>query len=112
MITWTVIEYTDEQEESPFAKWFSRINAQAAARISTALYRLGQGNLSNTRSVGKGVFEYKVDFGPGYRIYFGRDGNRIIVLLTGGTKKQQGKDIRKAYSYWTDYKRQKRHQLR
>lgn len=110
MITRNVIEYTDEAGVSPFAEWFASINAPAAAKVTTALYRLEQGNFSRTQSVGKGVFEYKIDFGPGYRIYFGEDGSELILLLTGGTKKTQSKDIKQARSLWADYKRRKRQQ--
>ena len=62
---------------------------KSAARVAIALIRMEQGNLSNTKSVGGGVAECRIDFGPGYRIYFGRDGNTLIVLLGGGTKKRQ-----------------------
>jgi putative addiction module killer protein len=67
-----------------------------------------QGNLSNVKGVGEGVLEYRIDFGPGYRIYFGRDGETIIVLLTGGTKKRQQRDIDEAHAYWQDHKQSKR----
>jgi putative addiction module killer protein len=67
-----------------------------------------QGNLSNVKSVGEGVLEYRIDFGPGYRIYFGRDGETIVILLIGGTKKRQQHDIDAARAYWQDYKRGKR----
>jgi len=67
------------------------------------------GNLSNTKGVGKGVLEYKIDFGPGYRIYFGKDGERLVILIGGGTKKRQDNDIAAAQVCWADYKRRKRH---
>jgi putative addiction module killer protein len=67
-----------------------------------------QGNFSNVKSVGEGVLEYKIDFGPGYRIYFGRDGDKIVILLTGGTKKRQQRDVDTAKDYWRDYKQSKR----
>jgi len=108
MITWTVIEYIDPYGNSPFAGWFADINTPAAAKVTTALYRLEQGNFSNTKSVGKGVIEYKIDFGPGYRIYFGEDGNDLILLLTAGTKKSQSRDIKHAHANWADYKRRKK----
>ena len=66
------------------------------------------GNLSNAKSVGSGVFELRMDWGPGYRIYFGRDGERIIVLVAGGTKQRQQRDIRDAVERWADYRRRKR----
>ena len=69
-----------------------------------------QGNFSNVKSVGEGVLEYKIDFGPGYRVYFGRDGDTIVILLTCGTKKRQQRDIEAAHGYWQDYKKGKRGQ--
>lgn len=108
MDTRKVVEYIDKQGNSSFGKWFSRIPAQAAARVTIALYRLEQGNLSNTKSVGKGVFEYKIDFGPGYRIYFAQDGNVLVILLNGGTKKKQNTDVKRSQKLWTAYKRRKK----
>jgi putative addiction module killer protein len=93
---------------SPFADWFAEVDAAARAKITVAIARMGQGNLSNVKSVGGGVLEYKIDFGPGYRVYFGRDGDVLIVLLTGGTKKRQQRDIKSAIAFWTDYKATKR----
>jgi putative addiction module killer protein len=66
-----------------------------------------QGNFSNVKGVGAGVYEYKVDFGPGYRIYFGKDGEHIVILIAGGTKKRQQKDIVAAQKCWADFKRRK-----
>ena len=63
--------------------------------------------MSNVKGVGNGVLEYKVDFGPGYRIYFGRDGDRLVILLAGGTKKRQPEDIRRATENWADYRKRK-----
>jgi hypothetical protein len=65
------------------------------------------GNLSNVKTVGNGVLEYKVDFGPGYRIYFGRDGGRLVILLAGAMKKLQREDIRQARANWADYRNRK-----
>jgi putative addiction module killer protein len=67
-----------------------------------------QGNFFNAKGVGEGVLEYKIDFGPGYRVYFGRDGDTIVILLTGGTKKRQQRDVDAAKAYWRDYKLSKR----
>lgn len=66
---------------------------------------IGVGYLSNVKSVRKGVFEYEIDFGPGYRMYFGQHGNLLVILLGGGTKKSQNKDIKSAQLYWAQYKR-------
>ena len=90
-----VREYIDRAGRSPFTKWLRVLNAQAAAKVATALERIADGNLSNVKTVGNGVLEYKVDFGPGYRIYFGRDGDRLVILLAGGTRnKHDGTDQR------------------
>lgn len=109
MTTWKLVEYLDEAGNSAYSNWFFKVNAEAAARITTALYRLEQGIFSNTKSVGKGVFEYKVDFGPGYRIYFGLDNDVCVILLYGGTKKRQNMDIKYAQKLWMDFKSRKKH---
>ena len=98
-----VVEYLRERS-SPFGKWFEGLDPQAAAKVAVALYRLEQGNLSKVKSVGKGVSEYKVDFGPGYRVYFGQEGAEVIILLGGGSKKSQQKDIKTAQILWAEYK--------
>jgi putative addiction module killer protein len=102
-------EYIDKNGSSPFADWFNDLDAQAAAKITTALIRMELGNFSNAKGVGSGVLEYRIDFGPGYRIYFGKDGERLVILLVGGTKKRQQQDIDAAQVRWEDYKQRKRH---
>jgi putative addiction module killer protein len=104
----TIREYIDPDGRSPYAKWFNRLNAPAAAKIATAIVRMEQGNLSNSKGIGEGVFECRIDFGPGYRIYFGKDGDTLVILLGGGTKKRQQKDIVSAKVLWKEYKRRKR----
>jgi putative addiction module killer protein len=66
------------------------------------------GNFSNTKSVGSGVWEVKIDYGPGYRVYYGKDGEKIVILLAGGTKKSQQKDIQKAHDLWAEFKKRKK----
>jgi len=100
-------EYLDNAGRSPYAAWFDRLNKEAAAKVVVALARIRQGNLSHTKAVGAGVYEYRLDFGPGYRIYFGKDGERILILVGGGTKKRQEEDINIALARWQDYKRRK-----
>ncbi len=92
----------------PFAEWFAELEADARAKVTRAIARLEQGNFSNVKSVGEGVLEYRIDFGPGYRVYFGRDGEMLVILLTGGTKKRQQRDIDAAHAFWQDYKQSKR----
>ena len=76
--------------------------------MTTAVTRISQGNISNVKGVGARVYEYALDFGPGYRIYFGKDGERIVILFGGGTKKRQQKDINDAIVRWQDYKKRKK----
>src|SRR5947207_14630049 len=102
-----VREYLDRQSHNPYRVWFDRLNPQAAAKVATALTRLALGNFSNVKGVGSGVFEVRIDFGPGYRVYFGKDGERLVILLGGGTKKRQQQDINAALANWQDYKRRK-----
>ncbi len=105
-----VREYQDRDDHSPFREWFDRLNAEAARKVTTALYRVGLGNFSNVKGVGSGVYECRVDFGPGYRVYFGKDGARIVILLGGGTKQRQQNDIKLAIARWEDFKRTKKQQ--
>ena len=89
----------------PFEIWFEGLDGATAAKVTVALARVGQGNVSNCKGVGQSVFECKIDWGPGYRVYFGRDGERLVILLTGGNKKRQQRDIETAKEFWRDYKR-------
>ena len=105
MITIEIIEYVEHAGHSPFEDWFNELHSQAAVKVTNALYRLEHGNFSNVKSVGNGVFEYKIDFGPGYRIYFGQERDVLIILLGGGSKKRQDLDIRAATMHWQRYKK-------
>jgi putative addiction module killer protein len=102
-----VREYLDRGGRSPYAAWFDRLNREAAAKVAAALTRLQQGNFSNAKGVGAGVYEYRIDFGPGYRIYFGKDGERLVILVGGGMKKRQHEDFKTALARWQDYKERK-----
>lgn len=99
--------YVAADGRQPFAEWFADLEPVTRARITRAVARMEQGNLSNVKPVGGGVLEYRIDFGPGYRVYFGRDGETLVILLTGGSKKRQQRDIEMAGAYWQDYKRRK-----
>lgn len=102
-----VVEYLEPDGRSPFGEWFARLDAAAAAKVAAALYRLEQGNISNVRRLGKGISEYKIAFGPGYRIYFGLEGDDRVVLLGGGTKKRQSVDIQRSRERWRNYQSRK-----
>lgn len=101
-----VREYLDEEGRSPFAQWFLGLTDMAgAARITSSIDRMRAGNLGDHKSVGGGVFERRVDFGPGYRVYFAREGSRVVLLLGGGTKKRQAQDIETARQRWANHRR-------
>jgi putative addiction module killer protein len=100
-------EYISEQGKSPFRRWFDDLDAQAAAIVTVAIGRLGDGNTSNVKPIGEGAAELRIDRGPGYRIYFGWDGKVLVILLGGGTKRRQQNDIEAALRRWRDYKRRK-----
>ncbi|MBC5768124.1 type II toxin-antitoxin system RelE/ParE family toxin [Ramlibacter albus] len=101
-------EYEEEDGTSPFADWFGALDAVPAAKVTVVLARIAQGNLSNVKGVGEGVQEYRLDYGPGLRVYFGRDGDVLVILLGGGTKHRQQRDIEDAQRRWAEYKRRKR----
>jgi putative addiction module killer protein len=107
-----IVEYLDGAGRSPFAGWFDGLDSTAAAKITVALTRIELGNLSNAKTVGAGVLEYRIDFGPGYRVYFGRHGNELVALLAGGTKSRQQQDIAAAQARWADYKKRRAHRER
>lgn len=103
-------EYLFADGSSPFADWFDGLNVQAALKVNTYLTRVGNGNLSSVKSVGSGVHECRIDWGPGYRVYLGKDGEKLVILLGGGTKKRQQKDIDQAKELWQEYKKRKKEQ--
>ena len=100
-------EYVDAGGTSPFGLWFAGLEAVAAARVTVALARVARGAVSNVKGVGEGVLEYRIAAGPGSRVYFGRDGARLVILIGGGTKRRQGQDIAAAKRRWADYKARK-----
>ncbi len=102
-----LLAYTDEFGLSPFQKWFDRLDGLAASRVNTALVSLQYGALGKAKSVGGGVHELRISHGPGYRVYFANDGLEIVILLGGGTKKRQSRDIADAKTRWLEYKRLK-----
>ncbi|HEY0105113.1 MAG TPA: type II toxin-antitoxin system RelE/ParE family toxin [Rhizomicrobium sp.] len=99
--------YVDGAGRCPFQRWLESLDGFASARITRSLSRLANGNMSNVRAVGEGVSELKVDFGPGYRVYFGWQGATLVILLGGGQKKGQPRDIAEAKARWADYKRRR-----
>ena len=100
----TVVYYLAPDGGTPFEEWFQLLERAERAKVAVALDRLAAGNFSNVKPVGAGVLEVRIHYGPGYRVYFGRDGDHIIVLLGGGTKQRQERDINAARHAWRDYK--------
>lgn len=101
-------DYIDPMGRRPIRRWLDGLDSVTRARVARALVQLSLGNLSDVKSVGGGVLERRLDFGPGYRLYFGRDSDALIILLVGGSKGRQQRDITVAHAYWEDYKRRKR----
>ena len=99
-------ELLTDDGTSPFGQWFESLHVQAAAKVVTATLRLEQGNLGNVKWF-SGIGEYRIDWGSGYRIYLARDGTNALLLLGGGTKRNQWRDIERALSRWDEYKRSK-----
>ena len=102
-----LVVYVTESGKAPFEDWFTKLDTSAALKVRTALARLETGNLGDVKPVGQGVSERRITFGPGYRVYFGQDGDKLVILLCGGTKKRQSKDIEQAKAFWDDYKNRK-----
>lgn len=103
-----VLVYQTADGGQPFIDWYNGLDTQAAVKVATAVRRISDGNLSDSKSVGAGVSERRINWGPGYRIYFGRDGDRLVVLLGGGTKTRQHRDIDDAIACWADYRQRRR----
>ena len=99
-----ILEYRTAASKVPYREWLTTLDVVTKARIQARVFRFELGHLGDTKSVGDGVFEARVDFGSGYRVYFGRSGRSLIVLLLGGDKRSQQRDIAKAKSHWTEWK--------
>ena len=97
-----LLEYTTAAGISPFTRWREKLDPTTRARVTVAVLRLELGNFSAAKGVGSGVFELRLDFGPGYRVYFGKDGEQLVILLGGGTKKRQQADIEAAQALWQE----------
>ena len=100
----TVIIYRNDAGKEPFTDWLQGLrDARNRRRILQRLRRLESGNFGDCKPVGRGVSELRLFFGPGYRIYFGQDGDQIVVLFYGGDKSSQRRDIRQAQTDWQEY---------
>ena len=103
-----VVHYITPDGKDYFDEWLLRQNSQVRARVQTRIDRVEMGNFGDHRELGRGVSELRIDFGPGYRVYYGRDGDALVVLMGGGTKRRQARDIRNAQALWNEYQQEKR----
>ncbi len=100
-----VVVFRSRDGRVPFEEWLNALDdQQAVARILARLARVRLGNLGDCKPVGEGVSELRVGYGPGYRVYFGQQGQTLVVLLCGGDKRTQDRDIRLAKQYWREFK--------
>ena len=101
-------EYTDEKGKSPYAQWLGNLrDTRAKAKIIMRVDKMELGLFGDVESVGEGLSELRIHYGPGYRVYYGQDGDRLIILLGGGSKKRQSQDIAQAIARWETYQEQK-----
>jgi putative addiction module killer protein len=103
-----VLLYVTSDGHCPFEEWFEELDPDAAARVNTAIARMAAGNFGDSKSLGKGLWERRLDFDGGYRLYFVRDGRALVVLLVGGTKRRQKANIAEAYKLLSDYQTRKK----
>ncbi|MDZ4657109.1 MAG: type II toxin-antitoxin system RelE/ParE family toxin [Bythopirellula sp.] len=103
-----VVEYENDSGKNVFALWLASLDIKAFAKVNAAVARMRHGNFGDVKPVGEGVSERRIDFGPGYCIYFGRDGQKLVILLGGGTKSRQDRDISDAQAAWQEYKQSKK----
>ena len=108
-MSFSVREFVSSDGRVPFREWLARLDVTIRARIQVRILRFESGNLGDYKSVGNGVWEARLLFGSGYRLYFGKDGNKIIVLLVGGDKASQSRDIKFAQRYWNEYLEEAQH---
>ncbi len=106
-----VEDYLTEDGRIPFKEWLSTLtDRQAKARVLTRVQRMAAGNLGDCKPLQDGVWELRIDHGPGYRVYYAQAGKKLLLLLIGGDKNKQQSDINKAISYWKDWNRRTDHE--
>lgn len=101
-----IVMYATSTGKEPFKEWFLDLDKTTRFTISSRLARVENGNFGDCKPLtsASGIWEFKIDYGPGYRIYFGKQGHTIVILLMGGDKSTQSRDINKAEKYWLDHK--------
>jgi len=108
-VPFLVREYVTSDGTSPFRRWLAGLALETRARVQARVFRFEAGNLGDHKTVGDGVWEARLDFGPGYRLYFAKTGRTVILLLVGGDKRSQKKDINQAKQYWAQYVEDAKH---
>ena len=108
-MSFAVREYLDERGRSPFREWLTSLDNTTRARIQARVLRFESGNLGDHKDLGGGVLEARVQFGPGYRVYFGKRGRELVLLLLGGDKGSQRRDIKRAKESWDRYVKETKH---
>ena len=108
-MSFTVREYVDSVGRIPFRDWLVQLDTSTRARVQARILRFETGNLGDHKDVGGGVWEARLNFGPGYRLYFGKIGREVVLLLLGGDKKSQKKDIQRARVFWSEYLKEMTH---
>jgi len=103
-----VLEYVDDEGGNAYQEFLRTLDTKTFARILATIARMKEGNFGDVKPVGAGVSETRINTGPGYRIYSGRDGAKLVILLGGGTKRRQNRDIASAKANWAEYKANKR----
>jgi len=103
-----IVEYENDAGDNSFGDWMASLGDDAYAKVFTAVTRLKDGNFGDVKPVGEGVCERRIHWGPGLRIYFGKDGQKLVILLGGGTKRRQANDIKTAKGNWEEYKKNRR----
>jgi putative addiction module killer protein len=100
------IDYLTEDGRDPLKEWLANLaDHQARARVLVRVQRMGAGNFGDCKPLTDGVWELRIDYGPGYRVYYARAGEKLLLLLVGGDKRKQQADIDTAVSYWKDWNR-------
>jgi putative addiction module killer protein len=100
-----LIIFEHSNGECPYSKWLKKLDRRIAKRITLRVGRLEEGNFGDCKAARDGVQELRLDFGPGYRVYFAREGKAVVVLLFGGDKSSQTNDIKAAKAFWREYER-------
>ena len=108
-MSFIVREFLDDSGRSPFREWLAGLDRAVTARIQARILRFEIGNLGDLKHLGGGVWEARLAFGPGYRVYLGKSGRQLVLLLLGGDKGSQTEDIKRAKGYWAKYLEETRH---